>query len=65
VTFTKVLTAYHNEFTPSISLLYASPFPGIVSIDLIYLFTYVCTEYLYHIHPPTAFSYILPPPISQ
>jgi hypothetical protein len=42
------------ELTPSTILLYP-PIPGIVSTDLIFTFTYTYTQYLHHIHPPTAF----------
>jgi hypothetical protein len=38
-----------------------SPIPGIVSTGLIFPFTYTCTEYFYHIQPPTHFPYILLP----
>jgi hypothetical protein len=41
------------EFTPSIILLYPpSPIPGIVSIGLIFPFSYMCTQNLHHIYPP-------------
>jgi hypothetical protein len=29
-----------------------SPIPGTVPIDLIFPFTYMCTQYLHHIHLP-------------
>jgi hypothetical protein len=32
--------------------------PGTVSTGLISPFTYTCTRYLYHIHPPTPFPHI-------
>jgi hypothetical protein len=44
------------EFTTSTILLYPPPsIPGIVSAALISPFTYRCTEYLHHIHPPSPF----------
>jgi hypothetical protein len=50
------------EFTPSI-ILYSPPLiPGIVSTGLIFPFTYMSTQNLYHIHPPIPFPYILLPP---
>jgi hypothetical protein len=55
VAFTKVLTIYqiyctwvhplHHSPSPSPSLI-----PRIVSTDNIFLSTYMCTQYLYHIH---------------
>jgi hypothetical protein len=50
------------EFTISIILLYLpSPIPGIVSTGIIIPFTYMCTQYLYYIHPPTLFPYFFSP----
>jgi hypothetical protein len=49
------------DFTPSTTLL--SPVPGVVSTGLIFPFTYLCTQYLHHIHLPTPFPYLLPAPI--
>jgi hypothetical protein len=44
------------------SPLSSLPFiPGIVSTSLIFPFTYMCTQYLYYIHLPTPFPYLLPP----
>jgi hypothetical protein len=49
----------------NISYLNSAPLPffypsplilGIVSTGLIFLFTYMCTQHLHHIHPPTEFS---------
>jgi hypothetical protein len=67
VTFTKVLTIYqiyhiwphplHRSLLSS-----SSPIPGIVSRGIFFLFTFTCTQYLHHIHPPTPFPHILPPP---
>jgi hypothetical protein len=50
------------EFTPFTILLYPYPIPGIVSAGIIFLFAYMCTQYLYYIHPPISFSHLLPPP---
>jgi hypothetical protein len=52
------------EFTPSTILLYLPPPTlGIVSTWIIFLFTYMCTQYLHHIHPASSSShcYQLPP----
>jgi hypothetical protein len=38
-----------------------SPIPAVVSIGLVFPFTYTCT-YFHHIHPPTPSPHILPPP---
>jgi hypothetical protein len=60
----KFLQCIIFEFTPSVILLYL-PFPhfipGIVSKGLIFPFTYLCTQYLNCIHPPTPFPHLLPP----
>jgi hypothetical protein len=37
--------------------------PSIVSTGLISPFTYMCTQYLHYIHPPTPFSHIPPLPV--
>jgi hypothetical protein len=52
--FIKILTIYHSQ----IHMLHHSPLSclprsWIVSIGLIFPFTYMCTHYLYHIHLPT------------
>jgi hypothetical protein len=64
--FIQVLTIhplYHAQIHSSIILLYpSSPIPGIVSTGLIFLFTYMCTQYLHHIHPPIPISHFLPSP---
>jgi hypothetical protein len=57
VAFTKVLII-HQIYHTCIHTLHCSllslpaPIPGIVSTDLIFSFTYMCTEYCHHIHPP-------------
>jgi hypothetical protein len=49
------------KFFYFILLLYpSSPNSGIVSASLIFPFTYMCKQYLHHIHPPTPFPHILP-----
>jgi hypothetical protein len=52
------------EFTPfyHCSLFLPPAIPGIVSVGIIFAFTYKCTQYLYHIHPPTHFPHFLPLP---
>jgi hypothetical protein len=39
------------------------PIPGTVSTGIIFAFTYMCTHYLHHIHPPTPFSNTSPLPL--
>jgi hypothetical protein len=49
----------HSPFSPS------SPIPEIVSTDLIFPFTYMCTQYLHYIHSPHLLPYCTdtnPPP---
>jgi hypothetical protein len=63
VAFTKVLTIYqicHTWIHPSIILLYAPPFKEEFQWVS---FTYMCAQYLHHIHPPTPFSHLLPLPL--
>jgi hypothetical protein len=66
VAFTKVLTMYQLEFNPFTALLYPSflsplsPIPRTVSAGIIFAFTYMYTQFLQHIHPPTPFSHHLP-----
>jgi hypothetical protein len=49
------------EFTPSTFPLY--PLIGeIVSTDIFFPFTFMCTQYLHHIHPLIPFPHLLPPP---
>jgi hypothetical protein len=43
------------------TLSYPPPIPGIVSIGLIFPFTYMCTQYLHYIHPHTLSPHFLPP----
>jgi hypothetical protein len=62
--FYKVLTIYQIYHTWT-HHLHHSPFSsfsilGAVSSGLIFPFTYTCTQYLYHIHPPTPFPTSLP-----
>jgi hypothetical protein len=45
---------HHSPSSPS------PPIPGLVSTDLIFPFTYMCTQYLHYIHPPTPFPHLLP-----
>jgi hypothetical protein len=57
VAFTKALTMcqiHHTWIHPSIALFYPSPpVPGTVSTGIVFTFTYMCTHYFHHIHPPT------------
>jgi hypothetical protein len=46
---------------------YSPPIPGIVSTVIIFTLTYICIQYLNHIHPPTPFPpntplWLVPPP---
>jgi hypothetical protein len=50
-------------FTPSTTLLTSVPIPGIVSTGLVFAFTYMCTHFLHHIHPPTSFPQHLSLPV--
>jgi hypothetical protein len=50
---------YPHHHSPLFSPL---PIPGIVSTVLIFPLTYMCTQYLYYIHPRTPFPHILPLP---
>jgi hypothetical protein len=60
VAFTKILTILqiHHPLP-----LLSSPVPGVVSTGLIFPFTYTCTQYLHHIHPPMPFPHLLPLPV--
>jgi hypothetical protein len=62
--FTKDLTMYQIYYTwihPSLILLYAPPpIPGILSRDIDFVFTFMCTYFLHCIHPSTAFPCQLP-----
>jgi hypothetical protein len=40
------------------------PIPRLVSTDIIFPFTYMCTQYLYRIHPSSPFPHLLPSPTS-
>jgi hypothetical protein len=55
--------SYLNSLPPPFSYISLSPIPGIVSTGLIFPFTYMCTQYLHHIHPPTPFLHISPFPL--
>jgi hypothetical protein len=65
VAFTKVLIIYqtYHTWTHPLhhSLLFPSPISGTVPTSIIFLFTYTCTQYLHHIHPPTLFPHITLP----
>jgi hypothetical protein len=57
VAFTKVLSmyqVYHTWIHPLHHCLLSLPthIPGMVSIGIMFAFTYMCTQYLHHIHPP-------------
>jgi hypothetical protein len=51
------------EFMPSIILLYPPSIHGILSIGIIFPFTYMYTQYLHHTHPPTPYSHHQHPPL--
>jgi hypothetical protein len=38
----------------------SSPIPRTVSTSITFPFTYMCTQYLHHIHPPSPFPHLLP-----
>jgi hypothetical protein len=64
---TKVLTMYqesHFLLHPfhHFFLSLPPPNPGTASTGIIFPFTYMCTQYLHHIHRPRALFYLLPPP---
>jgi hypothetical protein len=46
----------------SISLSFPPSIPEAVSIGIIFPFTYMCTKYLHHIHPPKVFPHVTPTP---
>jgi hypothetical protein len=63
VALIKVLTIYqiyHTCIHPLHHSPLSTPIPGTVSTDIIFVSTYMCTQYLHHIHPPTPF-HLLPP----
>jgi hypothetical protein len=57
----KVLTVYHTWIHPlhHSPLSLPPPIPRIVSTDILFPFTYMCTQYLHHIHPLTPFPHLL------
>jgi hypothetical protein len=63
VAFTKILTLYQIyhplHYSPSYN---CPPFPGIVSTDIIFPFTYMHTQDLHHVHPPPV-PHLLPFPL--
>jgi hypothetical protein len=69
VAFTKVLKIYqiyHTWIHPSHhSPLSPSPtIPGVLSTDIIFLFTYMYTQYLHYIYPHKLFLYLLSLPLA-
>jgi hypothetical protein len=67
VAFTKVPTIYqiyHTWIHPLHHSLSLPPsIPGIVSTCVIFPFTHMCTQNLYHIYPSTYFPHLLPLPL--
>jgi hypothetical protein len=53
--FSNVSNISHLNSPPPSFCYPSSPIPGIVSAGVIFQFTYMCTQYLHHIHPPTHF----------
>jgi hypothetical protein len=54
-------TSYMNSPPPPFF-----PFPGTVSTGISFAFTYMCTHFFHHIHPPHPFpQYLHPPPLGQ
>jgi hypothetical protein len=65
VAFTKLLTIYqiYHSWSHPIHcspLFHPAPIPGIVSVNVIFTCTYMCTQYQHYIHPPTPTPHILP-----
>jgi hypothetical protein len=54
--------SYLNSSPQSFSFIFPPTTPGIVSTSLIFPFTYMGSQNLHHIHPPTSFLWILPTP---
>jgi hypothetical protein len=54
--------SYLNSPRPPFSYILPlpTPIPGIVSKGIIFPFTYIYTQYLYHIHPLTPFPHFSP-----
>jgi hypothetical protein len=52
------------EFTQSKIFLHPHPpIPGTVTTDIIFPITYMCTQYLHHIHLPSPFPHLLSLPL--
>jgi hypothetical protein len=54
--------SYLNSPLHHSPLSFSPLIPGIVSTGINFPFTYMCTQYLHHIHPPMPLPYLLPPP---
>jgi hypothetical protein len=52
--------SYVNSLPLPFSFIPPPPIPGVVSISKDFVFTYVCTYFLNHIHPPTPFPITFP-----
>jgi hypothetical protein len=53
-----------NSHPPLLSFILPPPVPRIVSTDIIFAFTYMCTHYMQCIHPPTPVPHNLLTPTS-
>jgi hypothetical protein len=59
ISYNTLNTSYFNSHLPTFFFI---PFPILELFQKIcFLFKYMCTQYLHHIHPPTFFPYHLPP----
>jgi uncharacterized membrane protein len=53
--------SHFNSPPPPFFFISPHPIPGMVTTGVISPFTYMCTQYLQYIHPPTPFYHLLPP----
>jgi hypothetical protein len=54
--------SYLNSPSPQLCFIPPPPILGIDSAAIIFAFTYMCTQFLYHIHSPTPFLHHFPLP---
>jgi hypothetical protein len=53
--------SYFNSSPPLFSFITSPPISGTVSTSIFFPFTFMCTQYLCHIHSLTSFPYLLLP----